>query len=292
MTKTRKFAWRGAAIAGALLFLAIGHAEAASADQAAEMLGITRNTASHSASGEKWVCKTRETLHKLTGQIGVPEMIKIGASAYYHIMRLEERGESFNISPKLISEELSKVAEYGGAQPKFDGKGDRYAKMTLIKAASYLPAAVVRRMPVLDARTVIGRGLFRLYATDRAFIKTNGVQLSLHELGHALEYSNGHLLHLRKEFYENRTRGKALQKLNAWNFPFGYRPDEKYRAGFVDRYMGKESGAEVYSRGLEYVFFNSRDIWRRDPEVTKFILGSLIFFGNQVSDCQSPRNAP
>ena len=47
--------------------------------------------------------------------------------------------------------------------------------------------------------------------------------------------------------------------------------------------MGKEGGAEIYGCGFEYVFFNSRDIWRRDPETTKFILGTLIFYGNYIS---------
>jgi hypothetical protein len=111
-------------------------------------------------------------------------------------------------------------------------------------------------------------------------IKTNSVKLSLHELGHALERSIGHLPLLRNEFYEERTRGNRLRRLSRGLIPFGYRPYEKYRAGFVYRYMGKEGGVELYSCGIEYVFFNCRDIWRRDPEVTKFILGTLIFYGN------------
>ena len=261
-------------IAVALLLLAGNLTETASADQV---------TSSLSAPGEEWVDKTRKTLHKTTGTIGVGDMIKIGAPAYYHIRGLAERGESFNIFPELVAGELSKVAEYGGVKPKFDSKGERSAKRTLIKAASYLPADVVRRIPAVEARTVIGRGRFRQYDSGRAVIKTNGVRLSLHELAHAFEYSDHHLLRLRKEFYDERTRGKKLRNLHFFLFPFGYGPDEKYKEGFVDRYMGKEGGVEVYSCGVEYVFFNRRSIWHRDPEATKFILGSLIFYGNHIS---------
>ena len=280
MNKTRKIAWLWTIAVCALLSLAASRTEATSADQLADMLGISRDTASYSISGEKWVDETRKTLAKLTGKIGVPEMIKIGAPAYRHIRNLAEQGESFSVFPELVAGELSKVADYGDVRPKFDGKSERYAKRTLLKAASYVPVKIVRRIPILEARTVIGRGWFIQYSPDKAVIKTNGVKLSLHELGHAFEHSDGRLLRLREEFYENRTQGKALRKLNCFSLPFGYGPDEKYRAGFVDRYMGKEGGVEVYSCGLEYVFFNSRDIWHRDPEVTKFILGSLIFYGN------------
>jgi hypothetical protein len=87
------------------------------------------------------------------------------------------------------------------------------------------------------------------------------------------------LTELKKEFYEERTRGAKLR-----SFFFGYRPDEKYRSGFVDEYMGKEGGAEIYSCGVEYVFFNRYDIWRRDPEATKFILGVLISYSFQFSN--------
>jgi len=283
MTKTRKYTWRKAIIAAALLFGAAIRAEAMSADQLAEMLGILRNSESHSISGERWIDETLKTLHKLTGKTGVSDMIKIGAPVYRHIRSLTERGEPFGAFPELVAAELSKVAKYGGAELRFDGKSHRYAKNALLKAASYLPAEAVQRIPTLEALTVIGRGLFRQYTPDMAVVKTNGVKIALHELGHALEHSSGHLLLLRKELYENRTRGNKLRKLNCGFFPFGYRPDEKYRAGFVDRYMGKEDGVEIYSCGVEYVFFNRHDIWRRDPEMTKFILGSLIYYGSHIS---------
>ena len=283
MGKARKIAWRGAVLAAILLFLSAGLAEATTADQAARMLGISRDTVSYSSSGEEWVDETWKILHKSTEKIGVPEMIKIGAPLYYHIMSLAEREQSFAIFPELVAAELSKVAEYCEKKPKFDAKSERNAKRTLIKAASYLPSNVISRIPALEAYAVVGRGLFRQYACGRVVIKTTGVKISLHELGHVFERSADHLLRLRTELYESRTQGKPPKKLNPWRLPFGYRPDEEYRSGFVDRYMGKEGGVEVYSCGIEYVFFNNHDIWHRDPEVTKFILGSLIFYGNRAS---------
>ena len=234
--------------------------------------------------GEKWVDKTLQTLRKLPKEIGVPEMTKIGSPAYYHIRGLIERGGSSANSPELVAGELSKVVEYGGADLRFANEGERHAKRALRKAASYLPAKVIRRIPVLDARTVVGRGWFRQYDSGKTVVKINDAKISLHELGHVLEHSSAHLLRLRKEIYENKTRGEKLRKLSAFNLPFGYGRDEKYKAGFVSRYMGKEGGVEVYSCGIEYVFFNSSDIWHRDPEVTKFILGSLIFYGSHFED--------
>ena len=278
----RKFSWQEAIIVGVLLLLTATRAVAMNADQLnnriAEMLQISENMAQFSASGEQWVDKTRKTLLRLTGKIGVSEMIKLGTPAYRHIRDMTERGGIY-ILPELIAGELSKVAEYGGAELRFTDGSDRYAKRILIEAASFLPAEMVRRIPILEARTVIGRGWFRQYSLDRVFIKANNVKISLHELGHALEHSIGHLRLLRNEFYENRTQGNQLRRLNRFLLPFGYRPYEKYRAGLVSRYMGKEGGVELYSCGLEYVFFNSHDIWRRDPEMTKFILGTLIFYG-------------
>jgi len=275
----RKFVWREAIIAIALLFLTAGRAEAISAGQLAEIPGISRDTALHS-TGEQWVDETRRTFRLLTEELGVADVIRLGTPAYLHIRNLAERVEMY-IFPELIAGELSKVVEYGGAELKFDDRSDRYAKRTLIEAASFLPAEMVRRIPTLEARTVVGRGRFRQRSPDRVFIKTNSVRISLHELGHALERSIGRLRLLRNEFYENRTRGNQLRRLNRAFLPFGYRPYEKYRTGFVSRYMGKEGGVELFTCGLEYVFFNRHDIWRRDPEVTKFILGTLIFFGNQ-----------
>ena len=280
MPQARIFAW---AILAGVWLAAANQAGATSAAQTAEILGISIDKTSHSVSGERWVDETRKKLHKLTEEINLPDLIKLGTPAYHHIMNLAERGESFNVPPELVAGELSKVVECGGTKPRFDGKGERYARRTILEASSYLPTLMIERIPAIDARTVVGRGLFRKYASGRTLIKTNGVKTSLHELGHALEYSIDHLFRLRNEFYEERTRGKNLKNLHCALLPFGYRPDEKYKTGFVDRYMGKEGGAEVYSCGVEYVFFNRRDIWHRDPEVTKFILGSLIFYGGAIS---------
>ena len=285
MIKTRRFTLHDTIIITALLLLAVIRAEAMGIDRIdnriAELLEISRNVALYRTSGEQWVNETRKTIHNLTSEIGVSEMIKVGTPIYHQIMGLTEPGD-FNIFPELIAGELAKVTEYGGAELDFDDKSDRYAKRMLQKAASYLPAKVVRRIPTLVALNVIGRGWFYKNTPDKAVIKTNGVRISLHELGHAIEYSDDHLLIMRKEFYDNRTRGNEIRKLNRGLFSIGYRPNESYRSGFVYRYMGKEGGVEVFSCGIEYVFFNYRDIWHRDPEVTKFVLGSLIFYGSDI----------
>ena len=282
MIKTRKYTWYYSIIVTVLLLLTVA-AEAMNANQIdkriAEMLELSKNAALFRASSEQWVNNTHKTLYKLTGKIGVAEMIKIGAPVYHHIWSFTEHGET-RIFPELVAGELAKVTEYGGAKLDFYDKSDRRAKKMLIKAASYLPTKIVQRIPTLEALKVTGRGRISQY-TDKTVIKTTDVRISLHELGHALEYSDKHLFLMKKDFYENRTQGKELLKLNCGIYFFFYRPDERYRTGFVNRYMGKENGAEVFSCGVEYVFYNRCDIWRKDPEATKFILGSLIFYGSE-----------
>jgi hypothetical protein len=58
-----------------------------------------------------------------------------------------------------------------------------------------------------------------------------------------------------------------------------YGPREKFRAGFIWPYLGKEGGEELMSAGIECLMWNRFDVWNRDPELIKFLLGMLIFFG-------------
>ncbi|MDR3279095.1 MAG: hypothetical protein LBT23_01155 [Synergistaceae bacterium] len=269
--------------------------EARTADELALMLGVSRDGVRRRRSAEKWVDETWLLTYELSKgsaeliqsdiRVNMHDIIKIGTPAYDRIIKAAQYCESFNISPELIASELSKVVEYGGAELFIDGESDPRAKRTLKKASSWLPARIVRsinsRMKAIKAFYVIGRG--RISGNT---IRTNGLRTSLHELGHAWEYSDRRLLgNLKTEFYEHRTRNKKIRNLNnlgntILHFPFGYRAGEKYKAGFVDQYMGKADGVELYSCGIEYVFFNANDIWHRDPETTRFILGSLIFYGS------------
>ena len=84
---------------------------------------------------------------------------------------------------------------------------------------------------------------------------------------------------LRSEFYERRTKGKKLRHLSRITNLYFYESQEKLRAGFVYPYIGKERGVELMSMGIECLMWNRFDIWNRDAELTKFLLGMLIFFG-------------
>jgi len=263
--------------------------------------GIARDSFTARWGGERWIRETGKILSAFAGEepdsvdeekISARDIVKIGTPLYGNIMQLTYDGGRFNFSPRLLAQELAKIVEYGEVTLTFEETSDAYAKRTIIKAASYLPIRMVEKItegiPGIDARAFLGRGLARL-DDGCVTVKTNSVRTSLHELVHAWEYSHGNRAarQLSKEFYAYRTNDQKLRNLR--NFVnvvltlglggFSYGSNEKYMTGFVNAYMGKENGVEVYSSGMEYVFFDRFNIWQKDPEATKFILGSLIFWG-------------
>jgi hypothetical protein len=245
-------------------------------------------------SGNDWVRKTEEILAELTisfgktGEISPREIASLGEPAYSCLLTRVTEESSYSMTffadgmPRIIAGELSKAVPFGGVLLDLDDSGtDGYAKKTLSEASEFLPSGWLRQI----ARANKGRGIsVRRSARGwyrRGSIMTNGLKTSLHELVHAYEDKPFPTLErkLKIAFYEERTKGKKLRNLSRLTNLYFYGPDEKFRAGFVWQYLGKEHGEELMSAGIECMLWNRFDIWNRDPELVKFLLGMMIFFG-------------
>jgi hypothetical protein len=242
-----------------------------------------------------WVVKTQKTLEEMdclrgiTGSgVGADRIMSLGAPAYDHLLSEVSEESSYALTfcadgmPRIIAAELSTVVPFGGVRLEFDDfRSSAYAKEMLVRASDFLPTRWLQRI----VRRNRGRKLTAEIASRGEYrggmIRTNNLKTSLHELVHAYEDDPSAILEkgLRSEFYERRTRGKKLRNLGRVTNLYFYGPREKFRAGFVYRYIGKERGVELMSMGIECVMWNRFDIWNRDPELTKFLLGMLIFFG-------------
>jgi hypothetical protein len=218
-----------------------------------------------------------------------PEAIaSLGEPAYCRLLPRVTEESSYALTffadgmPRMIASELSKAVPFGGVSLDLDDSGtDGSAKHSLTIASEFLPSRWLREIASSNA----GRGI-RVRTSPRGWysrgrIATNGLRTSLHELVHAYEDKPfpGLERELKSAFYETRTKGKKLRNLSRITNLYFYGAKEKYRGGFVWQYLGKEHGEELLSAGIECVMWNRFDIWNRDPELVKFLLGMMIFFG-------------
>jgi hypothetical protein len=153
----------------------------------------------------------------------------------------------------------------------------------LAEASAFLPSRWLGWIAYLNSGSGIAvrrspRGGYRA-----GRIMTNNLKTSLHELVHAYEDKPFASFEskLKRAFYERRTEGKKLRRLGRMTNLYFYGSHEKFRAGFIWPYLGKEGGEELMSAGIECLMWNRFDVWNRDPELVKFLLGMLIFFGRQ-----------
>jgi hypothetical protein len=249
---------------------------------------------------EGWVGETR----KILAEIAVPEertereigggliisLISLGAPAYEHLLGRVSQESSYALTyftdgmPRIIVGELSKVVPFGGAPLEFDdSRSNNDAKKMLVEASGFLPTRWLERIVCLNHERKLTAKIASRGRYYKGEIKTNNLKTSLHELVHAYEDrpSANLEIKLRSEFYAQRTKGKKLRNLSRITNLYFYGPKEKFRAGFVYQYIGKERGVELTSMGIECLMWNRFDIWNRDVELTKFLLGMLIFFGNK-----------
>jgi hypothetical protein len=246
------------------------------------------------AAGDGWARETEKILAGLaascgkTSGISPEDIASLGTPAYFCLLPRVTEESSYSMTffadgmPRVIVRELSKAVPFGGVTLNFDDWGtDGYAKKTLIEASAFLPSRWLRQIVSNSGGRAISvrrsaRGWYR-----RGMIVTNGLKTSLHELVHAYEDTPFPSLEqkLKTAFYEGRTRGKKLRNLSRITNFYFYGANEKFRAGFVWQYLGKEHGEELMSAGIECMLWNRFDIWNRDPELVKFLLGMIIFFG-------------
>lgn len=112
---------------------------------------------------------------------------------------------------------------------------------------------------------------------------TSGIDIYIHEIGHAIEDKYPDVLDRLNQFLDYRTKGETAQPLSQLtnNANYGAReiakPDK-----FIHPYMGKiyESkdkrfATEILSMGLELMYRNPTLLLEQDPELFNFILGIL-----------------
>jgi hypothetical protein len=225
------------------------------------------------------------------GKIGVDSIISLGTPAYAHLRGRVSEESSYALTffaeglPKIIAGTLSKAVPFGGVRLEFDDlRSSGLAAEMIAEASGFLPTRWLERIARLNRgrKLVVGIASRGQYRSGR--IMTNNLKTSFHELVHAYEGDPPKHLEnkLRSEFYERKTSGKGakkLRKLSRITNLYFYGHEEKFRAGFVCNYIGKERGVELMSMGLECLMWNRYNIWNRDPEMTKFLLGMMIFFG-------------
>ena len=110
--------------------------------------------------------------------------------------------------------------------------------------------------------------------------------VAIHELGHGFEYSIQSLRMCEAQFFDRRTQGCKLEKLNELIPMSGYDDYEvTYKDDFISPYMGKDYDGrafELASMGFQYLFTEPKKL-ARDEDMLKFILGLLVIIdGDQL----------
>jgi hypothetical protein len=101
--------------------------------------------------------------------------------------------------------------------------------------------------------------------------------VATHELGHRMEDTVPGLKNLERHFYDRRTKGGKLQRLQKMLPGEGYRGDEEaIPDDFVSPYSGKSYGGryyEVFTMGIQSLANHERKI---DDDHAAFTLGALV----------------
>jgi len=132
----------------------------------------------------------------------------------------------------------------------------------------------------LDTRTIFIRPTYSDSARSNCsgtHVRLNGAareRTVIHELGHALEHSDGYVAGRARMFLDERTRGEEPEWLGD-----DYREAEvTKRDKFLDPYMGKiypSGNTEIISMGLEEFWADPLKFASEDPEYFDFIYDLL-----------------
>lgn len=211
------------------------------------------------------------------------DAVALGELLYDRMLGVvENMGETDSLAD-LMAVEVGKYRELGGT-PSFVPRSNKAAKAFIQQAAKWFPSDWMEEINAnggILAKSA-RRGFFRLTGNVHEIaVSGKGTKTALHELGHALE-KHFRSMDIEKEFYDRRTAGFPLERLKDIT-NLRYSKDEVARKDdFADPYMGKDykgRAYEVFSMGLEGVYFNEGDMWHKDPETIKFIIGILLGVG-------------
>ncbi len=169
-------------------------------------------------------------------------------------------------------------ALFSGGKYKLDvGAADGFSKETEAEvktATAWLKAFVDNPevQPPASLWVALTQDARASYSNPKKKIMANGSEnasIFVHELGHAIEYSNKAVMDAVGEFYKRRTQGYSEELMS--NFGPGYKPDEVAIADqFPHPYVGKkiysDGASEVISMGLQLMYDNPVKFAREDPD--------------------------
>ena len=140
-------------------------------------------------------------------------------------------------------------------------------------------------------RKSINSGPLKIIEDDRGFYLPTEIGIPLkhgrgyafssaiHELSHRFEDVITGMLYEETKFYNNRTKGYPLEKLQDIYPNQGYDSNEYTRRDkFIHACMGKDyggTGFELTSLGLEYAFTDTEK-YNQDPEMLQWLYGLLV----------------
>jgi hypothetical protein len=131
------------------------------------------------------------------------------------------------------------------------------------------------------------RGYYDHYGTDNdkkhkghpTLKLDDSVSVPAHEFAHRMEYIIPNILELEKEFYNRRTKGYPLIRINTIKGFEKYPDDEKTKIDkFNHPYMGKDyhgRAYEILSTGMEKLFYRQYNN-KLDKDFDSFIIGLLL----------------
>lgn len=235
-------------------------------------------------TADAWKTKLRAEIPKtLVSDI---DAINLGDIAYDSLFSLVEKSNPVFLPDALLTE-LSQFRDFGG-DVKFVTGGDWLAEEFTRLGARRIPTDWIDRMnkyggiqAIMAPQTQgLNRGqMERKLGHFVLTVDTNGAETAVHEFGHGLEWLYGSKS-IEKMFYDRRTAGNALESIKALTGVSAYKDTEMTRKdAFVSPYMGKDYGGsayEIYSMGLQYLYYNRQNFWRADPEYVRFMIGILL----------------
>ncbi len=212
------------------------------------------------------------------------------------------RAEREKIPDKVAEILRSMVKEPEQIFVKFDSSLPDAAKSEFNRGLSWLQGTLQKdaggeRIPLYYVIPAAAGERSFYYSTDNSITfgssKADNRPAAVHELLHGVEENNTSIAKAVKEFYQYRTAGQPLQKMNdLFPPPAGGKPiyDENEVSrpdnfaiamgdasggAYVGKDYGTSRGSEILTMGVQKLLQDPAGFARRDPEYCTFIIGVL-----------------